>query len=670
MLYQQRAAPPPGGEPDEFVLSDGTLDRMGDVIEPAGWQLDQIKSDPPVLFNHNRDQVVGRWTDIRVKDGKLLGRIVWVKSDKWPMAQYIRDLVREKILRTVSVGFQPVAREPLTKDADKHHGPFRFTRQMLLEASLVSVPANPNALALAKDFPRDVLAEVFRKPAGSLDELRAAHAKPGKHVLREGGGSLVETRTTKMQTQTIAQKIQAAQQNLGILRDSLNELAAKDELDAEETKRYEEDLPKQIEEARRNLEAHRRVERSLVDDSPAIERQPERREPPEILMPPLTSTALTVPGDGRKLFAVPKKKLEPGDLVARALAAWTKAHVTKDPLEKVMRDGYGNDEMTNVVLRAAVNPANTTVATWAAELVQTSNVDYLDRLIPNFIFPQLKAMGVSYTFGNNGVLKIPVRAATPTLAGAWVAESGAKPVKRASFSTVSLTPTKLSVISTFSEEMATYGMPSIEGIIRQAMSDDTGIALDTYLIDNVAASAGVRPAGLLNGVTPITASAATPATAAMADLKALVAAITAAGGGGRGPIAILLNPAQALALGFAQTTTGDFLFQSAEQAASKFGVRFIVSNTVAAGRVIAVDAADFATALGDVPRFAVSTEATLHEEDTTPLALATGAQGSGVLATPMRSLFQTDAVAIRMSLYVSWVMRRASMVQTIAAVTW
>jgi HK97 family phage prohead protease len=664
MLYQQRAAPPPGGEPDEFVLSDATLDRMGDVIEPGGWQLDQIKSDPPVLFNHDRNQIVGRWTDIRVKDGKLLGRIVWVKSDKWPMGQYIRDLVREGVLRTVSVGFQPVAREPLTKEASPQHGPFRFKKQILLECSLVSVPANPNALALAKDFPRDVLAEVFRKPAGSLDELRAAHAKPGK--------LLVETRSTKMQTQTIAQKIQAAQQNLSILRDSLNELAAKDELDAEETKRYQEELPQQIEDARRALEAHRRVERSLVDDSPAmtVERQPERREP-EILAP-LTSTAPVLQnGDGRKLFAVPKKKLEPGDFVARALAAWTKAHVTKDPLEKVLRDGYGSDEMTNIVLRAAVNPAMTTVATWAAELVQTSNVDYLDRLIPNFIFPQLKAMGVSYTFGNNGVLKIPVRAATPTLAGAWTAEGGAKPVKRASFSTVSLTPTKLSIISTFSEEMATYGMPSIEGIIRQAMSDDTGIALDTYLIDNVAASAGVRPAGLLNGVTPITASAATPATAAMiADLKALVAAITAAGGGGRGPIAILLNPAQALALGFAQTTTGDFVFSTAEQAASKFGVRFIVSNTVTAGRVIAVDAADFATALGDVPRFAVSTEATLHEEDTTPLALATGAQGSGVVASPMRSLFQTDAVAIRMSLYVSWVMRRASMVQTIAAVTW
>ena len=155
--------------------------------------------------------------------------------------------------------------------------------------------------------------------------------------------------------------------------------------------------------------------------------------------------------------------------------------------------------------------------------------------------------------------------------------------------------------------MALYGLPSIEGIIRQAMADDTGIALDTYLIDNVAASAGIRPAGLLNGVTPITASAATPALAAMvADLKALVAAITAVGGGGQGrAIALLVNPAQALSLGAAQTTTGDFAFASPADAAAKFGMRLIVSATVPAGRVIAIDAADFATASGDVPRFAV-----------------------------------------------------------------
>jgi HK97 family phage prohead protease/HK97 family phage major capsid protein len=660
MRYVEKSAPPPGGEPDEFVLSDGSIDRVGDVVDPQGWQLDRIKSDPVVLFNHDRNQVLGRWTDVRVRDGELRGRIVWTGSDKWPFAQYIRDLVREGILRTVSVGFRALDKQLLTKDGDKNFGPFRFTKSELLEASLVSVPANPNALAIARDFPRDAIAEIFRKPASEdLAEQRAVHAKPGQSI---------PAMRTKMQPQTISQKITAAQQNISILRDSLNELATKQDLDAEEKKRYEEDLPKQIEEARRELEAHRRVERSLVDDAhPVAERQPQQE-----ILPPQTSNTPVPRDDGRKLFALPKKKVEPGEYVARALAAWTKQHVTKDSFEKVLREGYGNDEMTNVVLRAAVNPAMTTVATWAAELVQVANVDFLDRLIPNFIYPQLKAMGTSYTFPNGvGVMKIPVRAVTPAIAGAWVGEGSPKPVKRASFSTISLAPTKLSVISTFSEEMALYGLPSIEGIIRQAMADDTGIALDTYLIDNVAASAGVRPAGLLNGVTPITASAATPPLVAMvADLKALVGAITAVGGGGQGrAIALLVNPAQALSLGSAQTTTGDFAFGSAADAANRFGMNLIVSATVPAGRVIAIDAADFATASGDVPRFAVSTEATLHEEDTTPLALS-AAGSPNTVAAPMRSLFQTDAVAIRMSMHVTWAMRRASMVQTIAAVTW
>jgi hypothetical protein len=36
----------------------------------------------------------------------------------------------------------------------------------------------------------------------------------------------------------------------------------------------------------------------------------------------------------------------------------------------------------------------------------------------------------------------------------------------------------------------------------------------------------------------------------------------------------------------------------------------------------------------------------------------------------MRSLFQTDSIAIRLSLYVSWSMVRAGMVQVVEGVTW
>jgi HK97 family phage major capsid protein len=667
MHYIEKRAPPPGGEPDEFVMTDGSIDRMGDIIDPSGIELDTLKSDPVVLFNHDRNQVLGRWIDIRKSGDQMIGRIDWAVSDHWPKLNYIRDLVRQGILRTVSVGLRYSRKEPINKFASKEYGPFRYTKTELLECSLVSVPANPNALAITKDLPRDLVAEIFRKPATeNLDRPRSDHGKPAAKSLETKGVST-------MSNATIAARIQAAQQNYNGLRDALAELSRQEDMSADESRRYEE-LPGQIETARLEIEKHKNVERALLDGGepipvPTVRRNDDRGE----VLSPIKGDVAGKPGETIRIPAVPRKPLEYSDHLFRALAAWGKAQASHDnDILRSLRDlypgGSGGNEITNLVLRAAVNPANTTVATWAAELVATDTKPFLDRLIADSIFLPLASMGVRYTFGNAGILKIPVRANTPTLAGNWVAEGAPKPVRRASFTTVSLAPTKLSVISTFTEEMQTYAAQSIEQIIRQAMSDDTSIALDTYLIDATAASAGVRPAGLLNGVTPITASVLTPATAAMvADLKALIAAIVAAGGGRS--IAIIINPAQALSLGFAQTTTGDFLFTDRAEAGSKFGVRFIVSATCPAGRVIAVDTADFATAQGDAPRFAVSTDATLHEEDTTPLAL--GTTGSpNVVAAPMRSLFQTDAVAIRMSLYVSWVMRRAGMVQTIAAVTW
>jgi HK97 family phage major capsid protein len=276
--------------------------------------------------------------------------------------------------------------------------------------------------------------------------------------------------------------------------------------------------------------------------------------------------------------------------------------------------------------------------------------------------------GTRYDLGRNGTLKIPYRATTPLASGAWVGEGAPKPVKRIGLATVTLTPHKIACITTYTEEMANSSVPAIEGILRKAMADDTQASLDGYLIDAVAESA-TRPAGLLAGVSPITASAATTTLEKIvADINALIAPMEAAGAGGN--VVLMMNPAQARKIGMVQTTTGDFAFGSATEAAAKFGVKRIISSTtIPAGRLIAVDADWFATATGDTPRFAVSNEATLHEEDTTPLPLsATGSPNT--VAAPMRSLWQTDSIGIRLSLYVTWAMVRSGMVQTIASVGW
>ena len=56
---------------------------------------------------------------------------------------------------------------------------------------------------------------------------------------------------------------------------------------------------------------------------------------------------------------------------------------------------------------------------------------------------------------------------------------------------------------------------------------------------------------------------------------------------------------------------------------------------MAGGTVGAVDADAIAMLVGQ-PVFTMSRDITLHMEDTTPLPLGTGTQGSGVLAVPMR----------------------------------
>jgi hypothetical protein len=86
--------------------------------------------------------------------------------------------------------------------------------------------------------------------------------------------------------------------------------------------------------------------------------------------------------------------------------------------------------------------------------------------------------------------------------------------------------------------------------------------------------------------------------------------------------------------------------------------------------LIMVDAAEFASVTGDAPEFDVSDVATIHEEDTTPLPIVTGAQGSGVVASPTRSLWQTASIGVRMMVDMNWTMRRSNMVSWMTGVTW
>jgi hypothetical protein len=225
-----------------------------------------------------------------------------------------------------------------------------------------------------------------------------------------------------------------------------------------------------------------------------------------------------------------------------------------------------------------------------------------------------------------------------------------------------LTPKKMAVITTWTREMDEHSVPAIEGLLRQAIQDDTAIAIDSVLLDTNAATA-VRPAGLLNGVTPLTATAGGGFNALVGDIKQLSGALlTATRGNVRSP-AWIMNPQQVMSAGLTPApASGVFPFDTS--GGNLNGWPIIDSGTVPMGTIIAMDAADFVGA-GENPRFEISDQATLHFEDTAPADIV-----AGTPATPVKSLWQTDSIGLRLILPLNWLNRRPGTVAAIVGVTW
>ena len=619
-----------------YVLSDATVDRYGDIIEPDGWLLDGFRSNPIALFNHSPHQPIGRWANIRVEDQRLIADFQPAKKGTSQRTDEILSLIEQDILRATSVGFRGVASEPI--DPKRPIAGTRYTSQELLETSIVSVPANPAALALAKslNISDDTMSLVFGGHAGQRRDMAAGGHAVTKPRLR--GTPIMD------QQQSISSQIENRQSRLNAARDQLAELTKDPEYDVETA----DTLAGEIDENETRLASLKDTERRLG-----------MRTQQEVL-PPLAAPAIS-----RRPLGLPAKDIAPADLYLRAIAAKFTAYARGVSIDQVLAERYPDHEPTHVVTRAAITGATTTVAGWALELVQVGQADFVNSLMPNAVFPKLAAKGMALTFGPNaGAIKIPSRAATPSIGASFVAEAAPIPVRRLGTTSITLYPHKVGGISVFSREIAAYSNPDIETLIRQSIIDDTQINIDALLLDNAAVST-TRPAGLTNGVSTLTATAGGGYAAFLGDLNKLSAPFYAVNAGR--DLVLLMNPAQRNQLMFAPGPAGA-PFGWSTQFTDMFTV--IASTSIAAGAVYMIDAADFVSVSG-APEFDVSEVATIHMEDTTPLNIASGAQGSGVLATPTQSMFQTAQIAIRMIANVNWAMRRAGMVQFIGTgVSW
>lgn len=123
------------------VMSSAKIDRVGDSIDQAGWDLSDFEKNPVMLYNHDHDEPVGIWKNVRLENGNLTGDPEFHPGEVNPLAGRLDWLYANGKLKAFSVGFIPTEFEPMPDGSG-----WRIKRAKLLECSAVVIPANTDAM--------------------------------------------------------------------------------------------------------------------------------------------------------------------------------------------------------------------------------------------------------------------------------------------------------------------------------------------------------------------------------------------------------------------------------------------------------------------------------------------------------------------------------------------
>lgn len=177
-----------------FIMTDETKDSYGDIVIAKGGDLTRFESNPIALLNHDKNRVIGTWADVKRVAKRIEGVVTLAEPGTSEDVDKAFNLMRQGILRAASIGFLPLEWE-IDRDEDGNWMGIKWTKWEMTECSVVSVPANPMALAksikqgntLALDLLEEVLDTYTKTAAGLIvprSELEEAHREATGNPLK------------------------------------------------------------------------------------------------------------------------------------------------------------------------------------------------------------------------------------------------------------------------------------------------------------------------------------------------------------------------------------------------------------------------------------------------------------------------------------------------------
>lgn len=682
-------APSPGTTVDansiRFRVSNEEVDSLGDIVVQAG--LDFPATLPAVAdHSHTLAASIGDWQNVERADRETFATLRLLPRGVSRAADLVRALHEGGFPIASSVFFTTRRGdiEPITRSGaggrPVETGGVRYRKGKVHEITLTQFPANAAAVAVARSlgFTDDELAALSRPEPDRVSVPR---------TLTPVGGAPSPRGTTM----TLAEMIAAAQAAHDAAQATLG--TATQTLEADQS---EANLTA-VQRATAEVESlFGRLATLRAADAAAARRAAAAPAPAPAAATVVSRAAASVV-DGNRSAGIITRRTDTRDalvgtrfaqLVMCASIAKSRRRSLDDVAQELLRD---NAEVI-AIARAAVGAADTTTAGWAAELVQSETRAILEQAAtPNSIWPKLAAAGTSLNFNGAQSVVIPGLNTGLTTGGAWVGEGGVIPLVKGAFTAKRLSRYKLAGIVPITKELQRVSDPTAVATMQTLLSRFISNLLDSCLIDAAAEVPGVRPAGLLNGVTPITGAAGGGYEALRADLEAITNAWTAAGIEGSNPV-LLVGASKAFRLRTMVNALGQPVFPGGGNEALGFTV--VPSQFVPATAAIAVAGEKFASAI-DPMEIDTSEEATLTMADAgaaaptqagaAPLGGAlgvagqvvpdggipvSGGSGASIAGVVAMSLWQTWSLGIRLVMPASFGLTRAGAVQEVTGITW
>lgn len=263
---------------------------------------------------------------------------------------------------------------------------------------------------------------------------------------------------------------------------------------------------------------------------------------------------------------------------------------------------------------------------------------------------------------------IRVGSQTSGSTGYWVGEGKPIPISRLGTSEVTLGMAKAAGMVVITRELMDASDPSAEMLVRDDLVKTNVKFIDEQFIQpDYAASAGVSPASITNGVTP-TAATGTALTNVKQDVNTLIKAFIT----NQVPVsglAWVMHPNLALAFTLMQNAVGQAEFpQMTLTGGTFYGLPAVASESATqAGSpvtgegqlLVLVNVNEILLADDGQADVEASGEASIQMLDNPTNATSDGT------ATTMVSMFQTHSVAIRAVRRINWAKRRSNIVQYI-----